>query len=108
MFSVAFWLASVALAVAVSGVVWSVFSGGCPHRHHQYENAIRDVRAELLECLDALDKLTVVAKRKYARDAARDKRTGKPNGAELTDDEWKKQMESQLALKRAGVITDAN
>jgi len=94
-FSVAFWLSASALAVSALAAVLAATVGRSAHRHPGTEKRLRELEAELLDVLDTVDKLTVVAKRKYARDAARDKR--KPNGADLSDDEWKKAMQAKLA-----------
>jgi len=68
-----------------------------------FQKRLRECEAGLLECLDAIDKLTVVAKRKYSRDAARESRatTKQKDGLPdpTTDPEgWKKEMMRRRVL----------
>ena len=58
---------------------------------------------ELVETLDRLDKLTKVAKRKYSRDVARERRKNGEDSATVnseSDEEWKARMDREYALNR--------
>lgn len=107
-FSVAFWFSLAALLLSALSVLWAAFGGRSAHRHPTLEKRLRDVDAGLVDCLDGLDKLTAVAKRKYARDVMRTKRAEDKANGQLSDDDWKKQMNLKYALGKAGVPTDGN
>ena len=64
---------------------------------------LRECEVGLLDCLDAVDKLTVVAKRKYSRDAARESRAAQKSTDGLPDpnadpEGWKKEMMRRRVL----------
>ena len=95
-----FWPAWLAVAISLLVALWAAFRGRSAHRHPAMERRLRDVETDLLEALDRLDKLTVIAKRKYARDstrAARDAKKEKANSEQMSDDDWKKQMNQKYA-----------
>lgn len=103
------WMYSlIALSVTVSIVslaltaraLWRVRR---THRHRAYEKRLADISDELLECLDRLDKLSVVAKKKYQRDATRESRKSRSNGVPDPQEDpegWKAAMRREYALGR--------
>ncbi len=86
-------------ALGALGGFLGAYLGKSAHRHRGLERRLKDLEVEAIETQDRLEKLTTVAKRKYNRDAVAAHRERKKNGAdvELTDDEWKKQMNLKLA-----------
>jgi hypothetical protein len=95
---------ALALAVALSVALVLAFRPSPRHRHTGLTKRVNELELELIECLDRLDKLTVVAKRKYARDVARTK--AKP--VEESDEDWKKRKQAEFATSRIGAIPNAN
>lgn len=84
---VAFWVAARALADVRLN-----------HEHPSLRRRLAAVEVELLEALDRLDKLSGLAKRKYARDAQRKRRSADVQPVEETDEQWKQRMEKEHAL----------
>ena len=101
-------LALAAMLTSVASFIFSwiaLASASKRHRHRKIEATIVENRKDILECLDRIDAVEGIARRKYARDAARAGRAAKKNtsGAPdpATDPEgWKKYMQAQLVLNR--------
>ena len=73
------------------------------HRHRTLEKKLSDLSIDLVQCLDQLDKLSVVAKKKYQRDATRESRKNRANGIpdpERDPEGWKAHMRREHALGR--------
>lgn len=100
-FSVNFWGPLLFAGLSALAALWAALKGRSAHRHPAYERRLRVLETDLLEALDRLDKLSVIAKRKYARDSTRAAREAKknrePNDEELSDAEWLKKMNQKYA-----------
>jgi len=71
------------------------------HRHRTLEKRLNSAETEILEILDRVDKLTKVAKAKYSRDAARERRSKQGNGIPDPKEDpegWKREMMKQHVL----------
>lgn len=99
-------VASAALVIAIPAAILALIALWAATRkraENVSQKRLRELESGLLDCLDALDKLTVVAKRKYSRDAVRASRAaakqadGTPDPQ--TDPEgWKKEMMRRRVL----------
>lgn len=83
------------IALCLSAWLYSTMRS--THRHRTIEKQLKTLQLDVLELADQYDKLLVLSKRKYGRDSMRKKRTDTPNG-EMSDEEWKKEMNKQMAL----------
>lgn len=103
------YLLTLTVALAILLTLSSIFLLRKALRLHKstakMRSELRDLRLSHTETLDALDKLTVLSKRKYMRDVTRERRAqekekkanGLPDPAE-NPDEWKKAMQRAYAL----------
>lgn len=81
---------------------WVALRARPRHRHSSLERELKALQVEMVELLDNQEKLLVMTKRKYGRDAVRNHRAKQKTDSDEqgeTDEQWKARMNRNYALQ---------